>query len=82
MHSKDLSDAALPLEDATTGRRGSSNPAARPGTAPGADPVPAPGGGQRAALPARWQDSDPVARMRHVDLFTWLHRDVLVEADR
>ena len=35
-----------------------------------------------AALYTRSADWDPVARMQHVDLFTWLRGDILVKADK
>nr|WP_260765229.1 asparagine synthase (glutamine-hydrolyzing) [Mycobacterium sp. SMC-4] len=35
-----------------------------------------------AAVYARSQGWDPVARMQHVDLFTWLRGDILVKADK
>ena len=31
---------------------------------------------------AQSQDWDPVARMQHIDLFTWLRGDILVKADK
>src|SRR6202042_1590245 len=35
-----------------------------------------------AAIYAESADWDPVARMQHVDLFTWLRGDILVKADK
>lgn len=35
-----------------------------------------------APLYARSQGWDPVARMQHIDLFTWLRGDILVKADK
>jgi asparagine synthase (glutamine-hydrolysing) len=35
-----------------------------------------------AALYAQSQGWDPVARMQHIDLFTWLRGDILVKADK
>ncbi len=35
-----------------------------------------------AAIYAQSQDWDPVARMQHIDLFTWLRGDILVKADK
>jgi asparagine synthase (glutamine-hydrolysing) len=35
-----------------------------------------------AALYAESADCDPVARMQHIDLFTWLRGDILVKADK
>jgi asparagine synthase (glutamine-hydrolysing) len=35
-----------------------------------------------AAAYAQSQDWDPVSRMQHVDLFTWLRGDILVKADK
>lgn len=35
-----------------------------------------------ASVYARSQDWDPVARMQHIDLFTWLRGDILVKADK
>ncbi|GJF18085.1 asparagine synthetase B [Mycolicibacterium cyprinidarum] len=35
-----------------------------------------------APLYARSRDWDPVARMQHIDLFTWLRGDILVKADK
>ncbi len=35
-----------------------------------------------AAIYARSADWDPVARMQHIDLFTWLRGDILVKADK
>ena len=57
---------------ATTSSRGccaSTTPAARTPTSPR----------RTTAQSAGW---DPVARMQHVDLFTWLRGDILVKADK
>ena len=35
-----------------------------------------------ASMYAQSRDWDPVARMQHVDLFTWLRGDILVKADK
>lgn len=35
-----------------------------------------------APIYARSQEMDPVARMQHLDLFTWLRGDILVKADK
>ncbi|MDN4519866.1 MULTISPECIES: asparagine synthase (glutamine-hydrolyzing) [Mycolicibacterium] len=35
-----------------------------------------------APVYAQSQDWDPVARMQHIDLFTWLRGDILVKADK
>ncbi|MGV3282220.1 asparagine synthase (glutamine-hydrolyzing) [Corynebacterium sp. 11254D000AR] len=35
-----------------------------------------------APIYAQSQDFDPVARMQHLDLFTWLRGDILVKADK
>ncbi|MCT1683448.1 asparagine synthase (glutamine-hydrolyzing) [Corynebacterium appendicis] len=35
-----------------------------------------------APIYARSQDMDPVARMQHLDLFTWMRGDILVKADK
>ncbi|GJF10967.1 asparagine synthetase B [Mycolicibacterium cyprinidarum] len=35
-----------------------------------------------APVYARSRDWDPVARMQHIDLFTWLRGDILVKADK
>jgi asparagine synthase (glutamine-hydrolysing) len=35
-----------------------------------------------AAVYGQSQDWDPVARMQHIDLFTWLRGDILVKADK
>ncbi len=35
-----------------------------------------------AAIYAGSEDWDPVARMQHIDLFTWLRGDILVKADK
>lgn len=35
-----------------------------------------------APIYAKSQDMDPVARMQHLDLFTWMRGDILVKADK
>ncbi|MBW4947569.1 hypothetical protein KZW06_28820, partial [Klebsiella pneumoniae] len=35
-----------------------------------------------APIYAKSRDMDPVARMQHLDLFTWLRGDILVKADK